>query len=207
ARAVLADGSARAAKVSANGESETVTLTFERPLPAGDLALRLSVAGTILQRLRGFYRSERDGARYAATQFEAADARRAFPCFDEPEFKARFALTVVAPAGTVALSNGMLRETRALPDGRSEFHFAETPPISSYLVAYCVGPFEGTPIATTPSSVPVRVVLPRGLAEKGVYARDAHVRSLTYLEEYTDIPYPYTKVDAIGVPDFEAGAM
>jgi len=83
----------------------------------------------------------------------------------------------------------------------------KTPPISSYLVAFCVGPFDATPVATTPSGVPVRVVLPRGLADKGLYARDAHVRSLAYLEEYTGIPYAYTKVDAIGVPDFEAGAM
>src|SRR5262249_41451496 len=163
--------------------------------------------GTILERLRGFYRSQKDGDRYAATQFEAADARRAFPCFDEPEFKARFAVTLVMPSAVTAVSNGPQAHTQTLADGRTEIRFTETPPISSYLVAYCIGPFDATPVAMTPSGIPVRVVLPRGLADKGLFARDAHVRSLAYLEDYTGIPYAYTKVDAIGLPDFEAGAM
>jgi len=200
-------GKTQRATVTVNPEAETVILRFAEPLAAGTARLEIEFTGEILQRLRGFYRSEKDGARYAATQFEAADARRAFPCFDEPEFKARFALTLVIPPGVVAVANGALLETRILADGRSECRFAETPPISSYLVAYCIGPFDGTPVATTPSGVPVRVVVPRGLAEKGLYARDAHVRSLTYLEAYTDIPYAYAKVDAIGLADFEAGAM
>jgi puromycin-sensitive aminopeptidase len=190
-----------------NTEAETVTLRFPMPLPPGPARLEIAFSGVILERLRGFYRSQKDGARYASTQFEAADARRAFPCFDEPEFKARFALTLVVPPDVTAISNGPQLHTRRLPDARTEIRFQETPPISSYLVAYCVGPFDTTPVATTPSGVPVRVVLPRGLADKGTYARDAHVRSLSYLEDYTAIPYPYTKVDAIGVPDFEAGAM
>ena len=197
----------QSATLQFNAEAETVALRFPVPLPAGPARLEIAFNGEILERLRGFYRSQKDSARYASTQFEAADARRAFPCFDEPEFKARFALTLVVPTGVTAVSNGPQLRTRKLPDGRTEIHFQETPPISSYLVAYCVGPFEATPLAATPSGVPVRVVLPHGMADKGLYARDAHVRSLAYLEEYTAIPYPYTKVDAIGVPDFEAGAM
>ena len=146
------------------------------PLPPGPARLEIVFNGEILERLRGFYRSQKDGARYAATQFEAADARRAFPCFDEPEFKARFALTLVVPPGVTAdRQRAATRETRTLGGGRKRVRFAETPPISSYLVAYCVGPFEATPVATTPSGVPVRVLLPRGLADKGLYARDAHV--------------------------------
>ena len=195
------------ATVQTNAEAETLRLHLPMPLPLGPARLEIAFNGEILERLRGFYRSEKDGVRYAATQFEAADARRAFPCFDEPEFKARFALTLVVPSGVTAVSNGPPLHTRTLPNGGTEIRFEETPPISSYLVAYCVGPFDATPMAATPSGVPVRVVLPRGMADKGVYARDAHVRSLAYLEEYTAIPYPYTKVDAIGVPDFEAGAM
>ncbi len=195
------------ATLHTNVEAETVSLRFPMPLPPGPARLEITFNGEILERLRGFYRSQKDGARYAATQFEAADARRAFPCFDEPEFKARFALTLVIPPGVAAISNGPQVRTRTLPNGHTEIRFQETPPISSYLVAYCIGPFEATPVAATPSGVPVRVVMPRGMADKGVYARDAHVGSLAYLEEYTAIPYPYTKVDAIGVPDFEAGAM
>jgi puromycin-sensitive aminopeptidase len=202
-----AGGKTLPATVTFNTEAETALLQFPEALPAGTARLDIAFNGVILERLRGFYRSQKDGARYASTQFEAADARRAFPCFDEPEFKACFAITLVVPSAVTAVSNGPIQETRALADERTEIRFAPTPPISSYLVAYCIGPFEATPEAATPSGVPVRVVLPRGLADKGLYARDAHVRSLAYLEDYTAIPYPYTKVDAIGVPDFEAGAM
>ena len=94
-----------------------------------------------------------------------------------------------------------------LGEHRTVTRFRETPKISSYLVAFTVGPYEFTPTATTPSGIPVRVCLPPGLAEQGIYARDAHVRSVEWLQGYTAIPYPYYKVDAIGIPDFEAGAM
>lgn len=203
----VVDGETVPATVSLDPEAETATLRFTRPLRAGDAQLRMEVSGAILERLRGFYRSTKDGVRYAATQFEAADARRAFPCFDEPSFKARFALTLSIPDTTIAISNGKVIGERLLGNGRKQVQFDETPPISSYLVAYCVGPFEATPVVETPSGWPVRVFLPRGMADKGVFARDAHAASLTYLEAYTGIPYPYVKVDAIGVPDFEAGAM
>lgn len=207
AAAVEAGGTRQPVEVTTNAVAETVTLLLPVPVQPGPARLCLQFSGTILERLRGFYRSHKDGARYAATQFEAADARRAFPCFDEPEFKARFAVTLVIPGGVTAVANGAVRRQASLPDGRTEIVFTETPPISSYLVAYCVGPFDPTPETHTPSGVPVRVLLPRGMADKGIYARDAHARSLTYLEDYTAIPYPYGKVDAIGVPDFEAGAM
>src|SRR5262249_6734028 len=176
-------------------------------LPAATARLMLHFWGVTLARLRGFYRSQKDGALCAATQFEAADARRAFPCFDEPEFKARFAITLTVPAHLTAISNGAVEEERELGGGRKAVRFTVTPPISSYLVAYTVGPYEGTSAAATRGGAPVRVFLPRGMAAKGIYARDAHVRSLDYLEQYTAIPYAYGKVDAIGIPDFEAGAM
>jgi puromycin-sensitive aminopeptidase len=206
-RALLADGVQLTATVSYNAVAETATFTFPRPLPPGTVRLCLDFRGAILARLRGFYRSQKDGARYAATQFEAADARRAFPCFDEPEFKARFALTLNVPSNLVAIANGAVTRETELGGGRKEVQFAETPPISSYLVAYTVGPYDGTPVEHTSTGWPVRVFLPRGMVAKGLFARDAHARSLEYLEEYTAIPYPYGKVDAIGVPDFEAGAM
>jgi puromycin-sensitive aminopeptidase len=207
ARAGLADATQLAASVTLNPVAETATLRFPRPLPTGTAHLTIDFSGAILARLRGFYRSQKDGARYAATQFEAADARRAFPCFDEPEFKARFALTLVVPSHLTTIANGAIERETDLGGGRKEVRFTETPPISSYLVAYTVGPYEPTPIAHARGGTPVRVFLPRGMAAKGVYARDAHVRSLDYLEAYTAIPHPYGKVDAIGVPDFEAGAM
>lgn len=193
--------------VSYDTEAQTATLSFGADLPAGEHVLDLEWAGEIKESLRGLYRSTRGEERYAATQFEAADARRAFPCFDEPTFKARFALDLVHPSGLTAIANAPVAESREVGDGRTLTRFAETPIISSYLVAFTVGPYESTPPVRTKSGTEVRVWLPPGLAEQGTYAREAHVRSLALLEEYTGIPYPYVKVDAIGIPDFEAGAM
>ncbi|TMG55121.1 MAG: M1 family metallopeptidase [Chloroflexi bacterium] len=201
------DGDATMRDVAYEPEAQTATLRFAGEIAKGERVLTIQWTGEIREALRGLYRSTRPGERYAATQFEAADARRAFPCFDEPEFKARFALELIHPADLVAIANMAVARTEALPDGRAKTRFVETPKISTYLVAFTVGPYESTAEAKTPSGVPTRVWLPRGLAEQGIYARDAHVRSLAYLEKYTDIPYPYGKVDAIGIPDFEAGAM
>ena len=194
-------------RVSYDSESQTATLELAAQLPAGEHRVRIHWTGGVAEKLRGLYRSTRPGERYAATQFEAADARRAFPCFDEPEFKARFTVTLVHASGLAAIANAPIRESRQLPDGRTETAFAATPVISPYLVAFTVGPYESTPAARTKTGHEVRVWLPPGLAAQAIYARDAHVQAVEYLEEYTGIPYPYTKVDAIGIPDFEAGAM
>jgi len=187
--------------------AEAVTLVFDAPLAIGSATLTMEFSGEIVDKLRGLYRSVKGGARFAATQFEAADARRAFPCFDEPEFKARYQVTLIVPEAATAIANGAIEEERALGNGRKEVRFRETPPISSYLVAFVVGPFESTPLITTADGVPVQVWLPEGLAAKGLFANDAHARSLEYLTRYTGIAYPYGKVDAIGLADFEAGAM
>ncbi len=193
--------------VTYDGESQTATLTFPRELDRGEHVLELEWSGEIREALRGLYRSTRGEERYAATQFEAADARRAFPCFDEPEFKATWAIELVHETSLVPISNAPIVEQREAGPGRTLTRFAEMPKISSYLVAFCVGPFESTPVAKSASGFDVRVWLPPGLAVRGMYARDSHVRALGYLEQYTGIPYPYAKVDAIGLPDFEAGAM
>ena len=195
------------AAVTYDEEAETATLTLDGELPAGDHTLSLRWTGAVVEKLRGLYRSTRPGERYAATQFAAADARRAFPCFDEPEFKARFALALVHDSSLAAIANMPVSRTSTPATGRTLTEFAETPPISSYLLAFTVGPYEATPPATTASGVECRVWVPRGTAGQARYARDSHVRAIEYLEDYTAIPYPFGKVDAIGVPDFEAGAM
>ena len=196
------------AAVAYDAESQTATLTLDRELPAGDQSVRLRWTGTILEALRGLYRSTRPGERYAATQFEAADARRAFPCFDEPEYKARFTIELDHDAALTAISNMAIARTLDLAGGRRRTVFAETPVMSTYLVAFTAGPYEATPVARTAAGVECRVWLPKGMADQAIYARDAHVRSLDFLADYTGIPYPFgSKVDAIGLADFEAGAM
>ncbi|MHB8632129.1 MAG: M1 family metallopeptidase, partial [Candidatus Limnocylindria bacterium] len=196
------------AAVSYDAESQTATLTLARELPAGEHALRLEWIGPIAEKLRGLYRSTRPGERYAATQFEAAEARRAFPCFDEPEFKARFSVALIHDPSLAAISNMPVERTETLPNGRRRSSFGETPVMSSYLLAFTVGPYESTPPARTKAGTECRVWLPKGTADQALFARDSHVKAVEWLEGYTNIPYPFgPKVDAIGVPDFEAGAM
>ena len=191
--------------VTYDEESQAATLAFPAELPAGEHVLELEWSGEIREALRGLYRSTRGEERYAATQFQAADARRAFPCFDEPEFKAKWVIELEHDTTLVPISNAPIAEQRESRPGRTLTRFAEMPKISSYLVAFCVGPFESTPVAKSASGFDVRVWVPPGLAVRGVYARDSHVRAVGYLEQYTGIPYPYAKCDAIGLPDFEIG--
>ena len=196
------------AAVTYDEESQTATLTLAKELAVGPHELHLEWSGPIAEKLRGLYRSTRPDERYAATQFEAADARRAFPCFDEPAFKARFTLALVHDASLAALANMPIDRTEPLGNGRQRTTFRETPIMSSYLLAFTVGPFEATPVATTKTGTECRVWLPRGTADQAIFARDSHVKALEWLEGYTGIPYPFApKVDAIGIPDFEAGAM
>jgi puromycin-sensitive aminopeptidase len=194
--------------VTYDEESQTATLKLAKELPAGQHDLGLAWSGAIAEKLRGLYRSTRPGERYAATQFEAADARRAFPCFDEPEFKARFTVELLHDSALAAISNMPTERTEKLANGRQRTAFRQTPVMSSYLLAFTVGPYDATPVAKTRTDVECRVWLPKGTADQAIYARDAHVKAVEWLERYTSIPYPFPpKVDAIGIPDFEAGAM
>src|SRR5205814_8817422 len=116
--------------------SETVTLRFDRDLPAGAVVLDIAWRGKFSPSLRGLYRA----GSLAVTQFEAADARRVFPCFDEPAFKARWSIQLVGlPEGVTALGNGPVAKDQQEPQGGRTVQFAETPPLSSYLIALCVG--------------------------------------------------------------------
>jgi len=200
-------GARVAASIALDRPSETARFSFDRELPAGACALELSLAGAIRDDLRSLYRSTRGRERYALTTLWPAESRRLYACFDEPAFKARFALELVTAPDVQAVANAELVEGRPLPDGRVLWRFAETPPLSPYLLAFAVGPFEGTPVVQTRSGRPVRVWVPRGLAADAEYARDAQRDCIDRLEEYTGIPYPYDKVEGVGVADFPAGAM
>jgi puromycin-sensitive aminopeptidase len=193
--------------VSFDTEAGAMTLRFSDLIPAGGLTLQVEFAGRIRSDLKALYRSTRGAERYAVAIVFPAEARRVFPCFDEPTFKARFALELTAPARLTAIANAELLEKTDAGGGRAKWRFAETPPLSTYLVAFLVGPFEGTDVIHTKSGVPVRVWLPSGLANEGEYARDAHRRAVEWLEAYTGIAYPYDKAEGVGVPDFPAGAM
>jgi puromycin-sensitive aminopeptidase len=196
------------ARARVDRATETVRLLLDAPLPVGRAKLALGWRGPIGADLAGLYRVELDGKRYAFTQFEPTDARRAFPCFDEPAMKARFAVTAVVRPQDRAIGNGAV-ESDVLRGGRRTVRFAETPRISTYLVALAVGPLVETAGGGPTSTVktPIRVFTVPGREKLGVGALEAARAILPRLEAYFGVPYPYGKLDLVAVPDFVAGAM
>jgi puromycin-sensitive aminopeptidase len=189
---------------------EEARLRFGRALEAGDWKLHLRFKGVLNDKLHGFYRSQyRDASGrehlIASTQFEATDARRAFPCWDEPKFKARFKVTLVIAPGLTAISNAGVEGERALADGRKEVVFRETITMSTYLVAFVVGEFVATP--PVDAGTPLRVVHVPGKQGLESFALQIGAFSLKYFARYYDLPYPGDKLDLIAIPDFASGAM
>ena len=211
-QALFVRGDARAeAEVECDDEWQRATLRVSEPLSAGRWELRCRFTGILNDQLRGFYRSTFDDEEgneqvIATTQFEATDARRAFPCWDEPDFKASFGVTLVVPEDLMAVSNGAEVEQAPLGDGRVAITFADTIVMSTYLVAFVVGPFEATaPIDV--NGVPLRIVAPRGKMRLTGYALECSRFCLDYLATYYGIAYPGDKVDMVAIPDFAFGAM
>ena len=208
----LADGSVlQATGINLDEAIEIATMTFDRPIPVGKASLRLQFAGTLNDHLRGFYRSRYlldDGTeRYmGTTQFEATDARRAFPCWDEPSFKAVFQVNLVIPDDLVALCNTPVTEERSTGNGTKLVRFADSPKMSTYLVAFVIGDLAHVE-ATAPNGTRVRVWATRGKEEQGRLALENAIRILEFFNGYFGIPYPLPKLDHIAIPDFASGAM
>jgi puromycin-sensitive aminopeptidase len=190
--------------IHAEPKSETLVLRFAEPLPTGAAALDVAWTGRFTEGLRGLYMA----GKVAATQFEAADARRLFPCFDEPFFKARWALSVNVPTtpGLVTLSNGAVVKQEPAGSGRTQVTFAETDVLSTYLIALVVGPLVGTPEERV-GDIPVRTWALPEKAHLARFGQDVALAVLPRLQDYFGLPYAYGKVDQVGIPDFEAGAM
>jgi puromycin-sensitive aminopeptidase len=145
-----------------DAENERLHLHLGEVVPSGPLRIHLEFSGGLNDRLRGFYRStfvDDAGAEQvlATTQFEATDARRAFPCWDEPDFKATFAIAMIVDEHSTVVSNAAETRSVALPDGRRRVEFATTMPMSTYLVAFIVGPLSVTPPVDV-DGTPLRVV-------------------------------------------------
>ena len=197
--------------IAVDEASETVIFSFNQEIPPGAVALNIRFSGVLNDQLRGFYRSQytaSDGQQrsLATTQFEATDARRAFPCWDEPAVKATFKVTLVVPTDMTAISNTQVESENPLGGGTKAVEFAETPRMSTYLLAFIVGDFASVE-ATAPNGTLVRVWATRGNEEKGRFALENGVRLLSFFNDYFGIPYPLAKLDHIAVPDFAAGAM
>ncbi|XP_066443033.1 puromycin-sensitive aminopeptidase isoform X1 [Eleutherodactylus coqui] len=194
-------------------EDEKVTLSFPSTLQKGTGMLKIDFVGELNDKMKGFYRSKYTTAsgevRYAAvTQFEATDARRAFPCWDEPAIKATFDVILIVPKDRVALSNMNLIERKPYPDDENlvEVKFARTPVMSTYLVAFVVGEYDFVE-ARSADGVLVRVYTPVGKAEQGKFALEVAAKTLPFYKDYFNVPYPLPKIDLIAIADFAAGAM
>jgi puromycin-sensitive aminopeptidase len=190
--------------------TERLTVFPTSALEAGAASLTITFAGVLNDKLRGFYRStyvDADGNEQviATTQMQATDCRRAFPCWDEPEFKAVFAITLDVEDGLTAISNGSEVE-RSSADGRTVIRFADTMKMSSYLVAFVVGHLETTDTVDA-DGVPLRVVHVPGKADLTAFGLEVGQFCLRWFQDYYGIDYPSDKVDLVGLPDFAAGAM
>ncbi len=186
------------------GETHLQTLHAPATLEPGAYTLRIEFANDYDLRAQSLYKLTSEGHDYLYTQFEAIDARGAFPCFDEPRFKISWAVTLHTPDELLAFSNAPVAEETA-EDGWVRRRFEETPPMPSYLVALAVGPFETVPVAD--SKVPLRVITPSGKAALAHQAATVAGPLLQALEDYFGMPYPYAKLDLIAVPEFWPGAM
>ncbi len=198
------------ATVSLDEETERATLGLAEPIPAGEAVVSLRFRGLLNDKLRGFYRStfvDDEGVErvIATTQFEATDARRAFPCWDEPDFKARFAITLHLDDDLYAVSNAAIVADEVL-DGSRRVRFAETMTMSTYLVAFIAGPLEVTEPVDV-AGTPLRLLCPPGKLHLTSFGLEVADFSLTYLADYFDLPYPGDSMDLVAIPDFAFGAM
>jgi aminopeptidase N/puromycin-sensitive aminopeptidase len=203
---VTSGGKPQTATVALDSEKEQATFTFPENLPAGKATLTIRYRGILNNELRGFYLSKTALRNYAVTQFEPTDARRAFPCFDEPAFKATYDVSLVVDSGDTAISNGpIISDTPGPIAGKHTLRFATTPKMSTYLVALLVGDFQCS--AGESDGVAIRVCATPGKVAFTHYGVDVAQQVLHYYDSYFGIPYPLKKLDLIALPDFEAGAM
>ncbi|MGH7147737.1 MAG: M1 family metallopeptidase, partial [Nitrospiraceae bacterium] len=198
------------ATIAREDSMQRCQLTFPQSVTSGTWRLHLTFQGKLNDQLRGFYRStykDRAGApqTMAATQFEATDARRAFPCWDEPDFKAVFATTLVIDPRLTAVSNTVIA-SESIEAGKKVVRFADSIKMSTYLVAFIVGQIEATaPVFV--GKTPLRLWTVPGKRPLTTFGHEIAAASLKFFEDYYGILYPGDKLDLLAIPDFASGAM
>src|SRR5215831_13062059 len=197
--------------ISLDEANERARFAFPAAIAPGEWKLTLRFTGILNDRLHGFYRSTyKDAAgtahTIAATQFEATDARRGFPCWDEPAFKAVFSVTLVVAEGLAAVSNTAVVNVAPAGPGRKAVTFADSIRMSTYLVAFVVGELEATPPVMV-GKTPLSIWCVPGKRHLARFAEAIGAFSLEFFEQYYGLPYPGDKVDLLAIPDFAAGAM
>src|SRR5438128_3267791 len=201
------------AAIKLDPNNELLTIALPHGAAQGDHTLALEFSGKITPKGRGFYympyQEQDTGAKKIAlgTQFEPSDARRFFPCWDEPSFRAFFQLTAVVPENWVAVSNMPIESERkiSVPEGSKEVRFQQTPPMSSYLSVFVTGELDA--IETKAAGTQIRVIATKGKAESGRYALESTAQILQYYNDYFGVRYPLPKLDQIAIPGGFGGAM
>lgn len=191
-------------------KDETCRLQLNDKLEVGEASIKLVFNGILNDKLAGFYRSKyqvNGEDRYmATTQFEPTDARRAFPCWDEPTLKSTFQLSVITEKKYNTISNMNIIETRTIDETHKYVKFAVTPIMSTYLVALVVGEFDSV-TGYTKNGVQVTTYTSVGAAEQGKFAMEVGIKALEFYDDFYGIKYPLPKADLLAIPDFAAGAM
>jgi cytosol alanyl aminopeptidase len=191
-----------------NPKQGYIALAFPRVVQPGRGTLTIWYRGKMHKNDGdGIYTAQERGAWYAFTQFEATDARQAFPTFDEPSYKVPWRLTIHTKPDLVAVANTPIEHESVERDGTKTVRFAETKPLPSYLIAFAVGPFDFLDAGKTRHDVPIRIVVPRGRTSDARYAAEVTRPILDLLEDYFGTPYPFSKLDIVAVSVFNAGAM
>ena len=185
-------------------EGDVVRVTPAAPLAPGSYTLEIDFTSPFGTKAVGLYRMEHDGAGYAFTQFEADDAREAFPCWDEPGFKIPFQLTLTVPEAHLAITNTPV-EKETVENGWRTIVFGRTKPLPTYLLALATGPLEAVPMRGL--DVPGRIVTVKGQSHLADLAIEYTPPILEALEEYFGTEYPYAKLDQIAIPEYWMGAM
>jgi len=204
------DGAVVSCSVTFDDELEQVVFRAHSEIPPGPATISCRFTGTLNDKLRGFYRSTHTGPdgetqTIATTQFESVDARRCFPCFDEPDRKAVFEIALIVHPEADAISNSPVVGIDPVGDKR-RIRFSPTMKMSTYLVAFVVGKLEATETVDV-DGVPLRVVCMPGKRHLGKFALEIGAFALRFFTDYFNVPYPGEKVDLVAIPDFAAGAM
>lgn len=201
----------KADEITLKAKAKTATIGFDEVLPVGKGVLEIKFRGILNDQMAGFYRSQYTDSKgvkrhLATTQFEALDARRCFPCWDEPARKATFTVTLIHPAHLTAISNMPPSRSEVRADGKCVQAFMPTPKMSTYLLAFCIGEFEFISGQSAGGTL-ARIFACPGNIARCSFALDCCIRALDFYNEFFGIPYPLPKMDMIAIPDFAAGAM
>ena len=200
---------AQSAVIALDAAAETATLTFPQPLAVGAHKLRIGFTGQINKFGRGLffvdYPTDKGTRRMLSSHLEPADARRVFPCWDEPAFKATFALTVTVPRTFLAIGNMPVAKEEPVTPTLKQVAFLPTPKMSSYLFVLAAGELER--LSAQAEGVAVSVVTTAGKRDQGRFALDSAVDLLRYFNDYFGVKYPLPKLDLIAVPGGFGGAM